>query len=181
MSEYNNVTVIFCKINNFSEILQQLPPIQIVMLLNTVYNAFDRICKNNFVYKVESVAEIYMAVAGCPNKCNNHASLATNCAIAMQAEMDEINNQLVAEIGNEFPFRVIYIITITCERVKCSYEREKCNYSQRTFFRIKSWRRSSCKKQSSRVVAKNVLRSSYISLARSCVSCAPSHINSIFF
>jgi hypothetical protein len=71
-----------------------------VRLLNTVFRAFDKIVDQFHVYKVETVAEVYMAVCGAPTECTNHAILAANAAITMQSTMSKINEKLLSSIGD---------------------------------------------------------------------------------
>ena len=98
--EFSDVTVMFCQICDFSKIVSYLSPQNVVRMLNIVFSTFDRLMDSNYVYKVETVAEVYMAVAGCPTKCRNHAALVANAAIDMQVEMEGIRRQL-ADIFSE--------------------------------------------------------------------------------
>ena len=62
--DYPSVTIVFCQICDFTKISSVLNPDQLVKLLNIVFSAFDKIVDSNFVYKVETVGEVYMAAAG---------------------------------------------------------------------------------------------------------------------
>lgn len=48
-------------------------PIQIFQLLETVYHSFDNIAKRRRVFKVETVRDSYVAVAGLPEPRHGHA------------------------------------------------------------------------------------------------------------
>ena len=63
---YNPVTVMFIEVCEFSKICQMVTPLQTIQILNEVYTVFDHLTDVHSVYKVETVGEVYMAVAGCP-------------------------------------------------------------------------------------------------------------------
>merc|ERR1719499_685797 len=70
---YDCVTMLFSDIVTFTVICSKLKPIQVVQLLNNMYTLFDFLCDQNAVYKVETIGDAYLIVAGCPVKASNHA------------------------------------------------------------------------------------------------------------
>merc|ERR1719283_548215 len=70
---YDCVTMLFSDIVTFTVICSKLKPIQVVELLNNMYTLFDFLCDQNAVYKVETIGDAYLIVAGCPVKAANHA------------------------------------------------------------------------------------------------------------
>merc|ERR1712172_3106 len=70
---YEMVTMLFSDIVTFTVICSHLKPLQVVQLLNNMYTLFDFLCDQNAVYKVETIGDAYLIVAGCPNKAANHA------------------------------------------------------------------------------------------------------------
>merc|ERR1712227_272433 len=70
---YECVTMLFSDIVTFTVICSKLKPIQVVQLLNNMYTLFDFLCDQNAVYKVETIGDAYLIVAGCPVKAANHA------------------------------------------------------------------------------------------------------------
>merc|ERR1711971_822964 len=70
---YEMVTMLFSDIVTFTVICSHLKPLQVVQLLNNMCTLFDFLCDQNAVYKVETIGDAYLIVAGCPNKAANHA------------------------------------------------------------------------------------------------------------
>merc|ERR1712062_33940 len=65
---FNNVTVFFSDIMDFSLITQkwQDKPTEIVRMLDKLYTLFDSITEQFDIYKVETIGADYMVVSGCP-------------------------------------------------------------------------------------------------------------------
>merc|ERR1719187_622712 len=65
-------TMLFSDVVTFTVICSRLKPVQVVMLLNNMYTLFDFLCDQNAVYKVETIGDAYLIVAGIPVKAANH-------------------------------------------------------------------------------------------------------------
>ncbi|KAG2486489.1 hypothetical protein HYH03_014792 [Edaphochlamys debaryana] len=64
------VTILFSDIVSYTEVASQLTPLQVVRLLNELYTCFDALCDVHGVYKVETIGDAFMCVAGCPTREN---------------------------------------------------------------------------------------------------------------
>ena len=91
---FAQVTVIFVQICNFSHLAEILTSHKLVKLLNTIYSKFDDVTEQHEVYKIETVGEVYVAVAGCPKRIANHGVLAANFALAAQKAMLNLGHEL---------------------------------------------------------------------------------------
>ena len=116
---YDNVTMLFSDIVTFTVICSKLKPIQVdidkreliklskisqvVQLLNNMYTLFDFLCDQNAVYKVETIGDAYLIVAGCPNKAANHALKICDMAFDM---MDGIKILKVPGSGDDIHMRI---------------------------------------------------------------------------
>merc|ERR1711872_5620 len=97
------VTMLFSDIVTFTVICSKLKPIQVVQLLNNMYTLFDFLCVQNAVYKVETIGDAYLIVAGCPVKAANHALKICDMAFDM---MDGIKILKVPGSGDDIHMRI---------------------------------------------------------------------------
>lgn len=88
---FNDVTVIFAEICDFTAICGKLEPEVVVQVLNVVYLELDRLSDLLRVYKVETVGQVYMAVVGCPEHVVNHADVAAHFAIAATRSSEHLH------------------------------------------------------------------------------------------
>merc|ERR1719150_1565456 len=100
---YEMVTMLFSDIVTFTVICSHLKPLQVVQLLNNMYTLFDFLCDQNAVYKVETIGDAYLIVAGCPVKAANHALKICDMAFDM---MDGITMLKVPGSGDDIHMRI---------------------------------------------------------------------------
>ncbi|XP_023325285.1 soluble guanylate cyclase 88E isoform X2 [Eurytemora carolleeae] len=100
---YEMVTMLFSDIVTFTVICSRLKPLQVVALLNNMYTLFDFLCDQNAVYKVETIGDAYLIVAGAPIKANNHAMRICDMAFDM---MDGISMMKDPGTGADIQMRI---------------------------------------------------------------------------
>ncbi|CAG5127190.1 unnamed protein product [Candidula unifasciata] len=81
--KFDQVTVLFSDIVTFTNIASACNPMDIVNLLNDMYQRFDERTSQHNVYKVETIGDAYMIVSGVPEKTDNHAQPVANFALDM--------------------------------------------------------------------------------------------------
>ena len=65
-------TILFCDIVGFTAWSSNRGPEQVFTLLETLYHNFDLIAKKRKVWKVETIGDCYVAVAGLPEPRKDH-------------------------------------------------------------------------------------------------------------
>ena len=84
-----SIVLLLSDIVGFTTICSRIKPPEVVMFLNTLYTLFDFLVDQNQVYKVETIGDAYLIVAGCPVKTTNHAVKICDMAFDM---MDRLGN-----------------------------------------------------------------------------------------
>jgi hypothetical protein len=70
---FPHTTIMFADIVGFTAWSSTREPSDVFFLLETLYGAFDEIAKMRNVYKVETIGDCYVAVAGLPKPDKDHA------------------------------------------------------------------------------------------------------------
>ncbi len=81
---YENVTVMFADLVNFTPLALSTGPQQIVELLNGIFSRFDALAEHFGVEKIKTIGDAYMACAGLPDRTTDHALRIARMALAMQ-------------------------------------------------------------------------------------------------
>jgi class 3 adenylate cyclase/integral membrane sensor domain MASE1 len=80
---FDEVTVLFADIVNFSEVSSHVSARQLVQILNQIFSAFDHLSAKYGVEKIKTIGDAYMAVAGVPEPCPHHADIVAQMALEM--------------------------------------------------------------------------------------------------
>ncbi|CAJ0596905.1 unnamed protein product [Cylicocyclus nassatus] len=81
--EYEEATVMFADIPHFQEILSISHSKDVVHLLEKLFHRFDRLVGIHNVYKIDTVGDNFMTVAGIPDEFPEHAEMMCYTAIGM--------------------------------------------------------------------------------------------------
>ncbi|XP_030312157.1 guanylate cyclase soluble subunit beta-2 [Calypte anna] len=101
--EFKECTILFSDVVTFTNICAQCEPIQIVLMLNSMYLRFDRLTTVHDVYKVETIGDAYMVVGGVPVPVSTHAERVANFALGMIIAAKGVQNPVS---GNPIQIRV---------------------------------------------------------------------------
>ena len=94
-------TILFADIVGFTAWSSVREPSQVFTLLETLYDAFDQIAKRQNVFKVETIGDCYVAVAGLPTPRKDHALVMAKFARECLSTMINLFQSLETILGPE--------------------------------------------------------------------------------
>ncbi|MEA5467967.1 adenylate/guanylate cyclase domain-containing protein [Spirulina sp. 06S082] len=100
--KFDEVTVLFADLVNFTEISTQLSSIELVEILNVIFSDFDYLAQRHGLEKIKTIGDAYMAVAGLPYPKSDGVEASANMALDLLKTIDEFN----AGTGKKFALRV---------------------------------------------------------------------------
>ncbi|CAJ1967128.1 unnamed protein product [Cylindrotheca closterium] len=96
---FPNTTVVFADIAGFTAWSSAREPHQVFKLLETIYGAFDKIAYRHNVFKIETVGDCFVAVAGLPEPNKQHALCVAKFARDCLKKMKELVVMLEVTLG----------------------------------------------------------------------------------
>jgi adenylate cyclase len=90
---FQDVTVLFGDIVNFTPRATRMPSAELVDMLNDIFSQFDRLSLELGVEKVKTIGDAYMAVAGLPEPRADHAEVIAHLALGFQAITDRLRER----------------------------------------------------------------------------------------
>jgi class 3 adenylate cyclase len=77
------VTILFTDFSDFTQAASTMPPDRMVAELNDIFAHFDQITDQCGVEKIKTIGDAYMAAAGVPTACPNHAQRCVKAGLRM--------------------------------------------------------------------------------------------------
>jgi len=84
---FAQVTVLFADLVGFTVMSSERQPGEVVDMLNDLFSRFDQMAQRLGVEKIKTIGDAYMAVAGLPHACPDHAQRMMSMAVEMTEEM----------------------------------------------------------------------------------------------
>ena len=81
---YNEASVLFADMVGFTPLSAQLPPVEMVELLNEVFSFFDSLLDKYGVEKIRTIGDSYMVASGLPRGRPDHAQALAHMALEMR-------------------------------------------------------------------------------------------------
>lgn len=82
---FDQVTVLFADLVDFSQVASQCSPKDLVRLLNDIFSCFDQLAGRYGLEKIKTIGDAYMAASGLPSPRPDHATAAARMALEMRA------------------------------------------------------------------------------------------------
>jgi adenylate cyclase len=81
---YDEASVLFADMVGFTPLSAQLPPVEIVELLNEAFSFFDSLVDKYNVEKIRTIGDSYMVASGVPRQRSDHAQALALMALEMR-------------------------------------------------------------------------------------------------
>jgi adenylate cyclase len=86
---YNAASILFADVVGFTPMAATMTPLQLVDLLNEVFQCFDDLVEKYNLEKIKTIGDCYMVASGVPRGRPDHATALVNLALDMQAAVNE--------------------------------------------------------------------------------------------
>jgi len=96
---FESVTILFADLVGFTDVSARISPTLLVQRLDRIFSAFDDLAQHHGVEKIKTIGDAYMAAAGIPETCDDHAERVLSFARSMLTS-------LVSVDLDEVPFRI---------------------------------------------------------------------------
>jgi class 3 adenylate cyclase len=90
-ARHESVTILFTDFSGFTQAVSAMPADRMVGELNEIFAAFDDITDECGVEKIKTIGDAYMAAAGLPKACPDHAQRCVRAGLRMLDYLDERN------------------------------------------------------------------------------------------
>ena len=90
---FAEATVLFADIVGFTQMSSNMPPREVVDLLNRVFSVFDQLADQHHLEKIKTIGDAYMVVGGIPDMSLRHVEAIADMALDMQQAIAEIGQQ----------------------------------------------------------------------------------------
>jgi adenylate cyclase len=100
------VTIMFCDVKNFSHIAETLTPEQVVEMLDTYFQQFDKITEKYGVEKIKTIGDAYMCVGGLNSDSKQAAHDTVEAAKEIIKFNESIEQKMLDKYKQAFYFRI---------------------------------------------------------------------------
>jgi class 3 adenylate cyclase len=88
---HESVTILFTDFSDFTLAASTMPPDRMVAELNDIFAAFDKITDECGIEKIKTIGDAYMAAAGVPTPCVDHAQRCVRAGLGMVSYLEHRN------------------------------------------------------------------------------------------
>jgi len=119
---FDEVTVLFADIVNFTTLSANISAADLVGMLNRIFMVFDDLCERHGLEKIKTIGDSYMAVGGLPNPRPDHAEAIANMALEMQQEISYLKTYEGHGIGVRIGINTGSVIAGVIGKKKFTYD-----------------------------------------------------------
>jgi class 3 adenylate cyclase len=96
---FPEATVLFADVVGFTKFSADMVPVELVTLLNELFELFDSAADKNGVEKIKTMGDAYIAVCGVPIPRPDHIEATVNMALDVRDGLNELGNYLRIRTG----------------------------------------------------------------------------------
>jgi PAS domain S-box-containing protein len=119
---FEQVTVLFADIVNFTSLSSNVSAADLVGLLNRIFLVFDDLCEKHQLEKIKTIGDAYMVVGGLPNPRTDHAAAIANMALDMQQEIKQFRTNQGQPINVRIGINTGAVVAGVIGRKKFTYD-----------------------------------------------------------
>jgi adenylate cyclase len=86
---FEDATILFADLVNFTDLARQSSPTQLVALLNRIFSTFDQLTERYGLEKIKTIGDAYLVVGGVPMARPDHVEAIANMALEMQQAIQQ--------------------------------------------------------------------------------------------
>lgn len=101
-SRFEQVTVMFADLVDFTKVAARVPATDLVKLLGQIFSEFDNLVEQHQLEKIKTIGDAYMVVGGLPLPTPDSATAIAEMALKMQQSISHIH----ADNGEPFQLRI---------------------------------------------------------------------------
>lgn len=99
------VSIMFCDVESFTKVSEELTAEEIVNMLNFYFSGFDKIVGYYNIEKIKTIGDAYMCVSGLQNE-ENHADNMVKAALDFHAFLRSVDTEITHKFGMSLNFRI---------------------------------------------------------------------------
>jgi adenylate cyclase len=100
--KFEEATVLFADLVNFTQISTTMPATRLVYLLNEIFSTFDKLTEKHGLEKIKTIGDAYMVAAGIPTPRMDHAEAIADMALDMLSAIKALN----VKLSTKFDLRI---------------------------------------------------------------------------
>jgi adenylate cyclase len=86
-NQFSAASILFADVVDFTPMAANMTPLELVDLLNEVFQCFDNLVDKYDLEKIKTIGDCYMVASGVPRPRSDHASAMVSLALDMRAEI----------------------------------------------------------------------------------------------